>query len=101
ALYSNPPVLIVPGENAKSGKPLLVYTSTILQFGWAYTSKGLPDFAFSPGTINTGGVQYSARVVRRIIGDTVEPKGVGEGEERGELRCGLFRSGRFIRTRLY
>src|SRR5262245_1844803 len=42
---------------------------TILQFGWAYTSKGLPDFAFSPGTINTGGFDFSGGVIRRVMGD--------------------------------
>ncbi|HEU0173481.1 MAG TPA: outer membrane protein transport protein [Blastocatellia bacterium] len=43
--------------------------ATILQFGWAYTSKGLPDAAFSPGTINTGGFDFTAGVIRRIMGD--------------------------------
>jgi long-chain fatty acid transport protein len=42
---------------------------TILQFGWAYTSKGLPDAAFSPGTINTGGFDFSGGVIRRIMKD--------------------------------
>jgi hypothetical protein len=42
---------------------------TILQFGWAYTSKGLPDFAFSPGTINTGGFDFSGGVIRRVMDD--------------------------------
>ena len=44
-------------------------SSTILQFGWAYTSRGLPDAAFSPGTINTGGFDFSGGVIRRIMGD--------------------------------
>jgi hypothetical protein len=43
--------------------------ATILQFGFAHTSRGLPDFAFSPGTINTGGFELSAGVIRRIMGD--------------------------------
>jgi long-subunit fatty acid transport protein len=43
--------------------------ATILQFGWAYTSRGLPDAAFSPGTINTGGFDFSGGVIRRIMGD--------------------------------
>jgi len=42
---------------------------TILQFGWAYTSRGLPDAAFSPGTINTGGFDFTGGVIRRIMGD--------------------------------
>src|SRR5262245_47092103 len=43
--------------------------ATILQFGWAYTNKGLPDAAFSPGTINTGGFDFSGGVIRRTVGD--------------------------------
>ncbi len=43
--------------------------ATTLQFGWAYTSKGLPDAAFSPGTVNTGGFDFSGGVIRRIMGD--------------------------------
>jgi long-subunit fatty acid transport protein len=43
--------------------------ATTLQFGWAYTSRGLPDAAFSPGTINTGGFDFSGGVIRRIMGD--------------------------------
>jgi long-chain fatty acid transport protein len=42
---------------------------TILQFGWAYTSRGLPDAAFSPGTINTGGFDFSGGVIRRAMDD--------------------------------
>jgi long-subunit fatty acid transport protein len=42
---------------------------TILQFGWAYTSKGLPDAAFSPGTINTGGFDFTGGVIRRVMDD--------------------------------
>ena len=43
--------------------------ATTLQFGWAYTSKGFPDAAFSPGTINTGGFDFSGGVIRRTVGD--------------------------------
>src|SRR5262249_7178608 len=53
----------------RTGGLYTLNTSSILQFGWAYTSKGLPDFAFSPGTINTGGFEYSAGVIRRIMDD--------------------------------
>lgn len=42
---------------------------TILQFGWAHTNKGLPDFAFSPGTINTGGFDFTGGVIRRVMDD--------------------------------
>jgi long-chain fatty acid transport protein len=76
--------LVVRDEN--SGQPLVtlkldafdvrsfrtggLYTlnhDTILQFGWAYTSRGLPDAAFSPGTINTGGFDFSGGVIRRVM----------------------------------
>jgi long-subunit fatty acid transport protein len=40
---------------------------TILQFGFAHTNKGLPDAAFSPGTINTGGFDISGGVIRRVM----------------------------------
>jgi long-subunit fatty acid transport protein len=53
----------------RTGALYTLNSSTILQFGWAYTSRGLPDFAFSPGTINTGGFDYSGGVIRRIMGD--------------------------------
>ena len=43
--------------------------ATTLQFGWAYTSKGLPDAARFPGTMNTGGFDFSGGVIRRIMGD--------------------------------
>ena len=43
--------------------------ASTLQFGWAYTNKGLPDAAFSPGTVNTGGFDFSGGVIRRIMGD--------------------------------
>lgn len=53
----------------RTGALYSLNSSTILQFGWAYTSRGLPDAAFSPGTINTGGFDYSGGVIRRIMGD--------------------------------
>jgi long-subunit fatty acid transport protein len=53
----------------RTGALYTLNPDTILQFGWAYTSRGLPDFAFSPGTINTGGFDYSGGVIRRIMGD--------------------------------
>jgi long-chain fatty acid transport protein len=43
--------------------------ATTLQFGWAYTSRGLPDAAFTPGTINTGGFDFTGGVIRRVMGD--------------------------------
>jgi long-subunit fatty acid transport protein len=43
--------------------------ATKLQFGWAYTSKGLPDAAFSPGTVNTGGFDFTGGVIRRVMDD--------------------------------
>src|SRR5262245_1349544 len=53
----------------RTGALYTLNPDTILQFGWAYTSKGLPDFAFSPGTINTGGFDFSGGVIRRVMGD--------------------------------
>lgn len=43
--------------------------ATTLQFGWAYTSRGLPDAAFTPGTVNTGGFDFTGGVIRRVMGD--------------------------------
>jgi len=43
--------------------------ATTLQFGWAYTSNGLPDAAVSPGTINISGFDFSGGVIRRITDD--------------------------------
>jgi long-subunit fatty acid transport protein len=43
--------------------------ATTLQFGWAYTSRGLPDAAFSPGTVNTGGFDFTGGVIRRVMDD--------------------------------
>jgi long-subunit fatty acid transport protein len=43
--------------------------ATVIQFGWAYTSRGLPDAAFSPGTVNTGGFDFAGGVIRRVMGD--------------------------------
>ena len=53
----------------RTGALYTLNSATILQFGFAHTSRGLPDFAFSPGTINTGGFDFSAGVIRRIMGD--------------------------------
>jgi Outer membrane protein transport protein (OMPP1/FadL/TodX) len=53
----------------RTGALYALNSATILQFGWAYTSRGLPDAVFSPGTINTGGFDYSGGVIRRIMGD--------------------------------
>jgi long-subunit fatty acid transport protein len=53
----------------RTGALYTLNSATILQFGWAYTSRGLPDAAFSPGTINTGGFDFSGGVIRRIMGD--------------------------------
>jgi long-subunit fatty acid transport protein len=53
----------------RSGGLYALNRETILQFGWAYTSKGLPNAAFSPGTINTGGFDFSGGVIRRTMGD--------------------------------
>ena len=53
----------------RTGGLYTLNTSTILQFGFAYTSRGLPDFAFSPGTINTGGFDFTGGVIRRIMDD--------------------------------
>src|SRR5262249_28479979 len=52
----------------RTGALYALNSATTLQFGWAYTSRGLPDAAFSPGTVNTGGVGFSGGGVRRIIG---------------------------------
>jgi len=43
--------------------------ATILQFGLAHTNKGFPDAAISPGTVNTGGFDFSVGVIRRTMGD--------------------------------
>jgi outer membrane protein transport protein (OMPP1/FadL/TodX) len=53
----------------RTGALYALNPDTILQFGWAYTSKGLPDAAFSPGTINTGGFDFTGGVIRRVMGD--------------------------------
>jgi long-subunit fatty acid transport protein len=53
----------------RSGGLYALTPATKIQFGWAYTSRGLPDAAFSPGTVNTGGFDFSAGVIRRIMGD--------------------------------
>jgi long-subunit fatty acid transport protein len=53
----------------RTGALYALNPDTILQFGWAYTSRGLPDAAFSPGTINTGGFDFTGGVIRRIMGD--------------------------------
>ena len=53
----------------RTGALYTLNPDTILQFGWAYTSKGLPDAAFSPGTINTGGFDFTGGVIRRVMGD--------------------------------
>jgi long-subunit fatty acid transport protein len=49
----------------RTGGLYTLNSATILQFGWAHTSRGLPDAAFSPGTINTGGFDFTAGVIRR------------------------------------
>jgi long-subunit fatty acid transport protein len=53
----------------RTGALYTLNPATILQFGWAYTSKGLPDAAFSPGTVNTGGFDFTGGVIRRVMGD--------------------------------
>ncbi|MBO0860837.1 MAG: outer membrane protein transport protein [Chloracidobacterium sp.] len=53
----------------RTGGLYALNSATTLQFGWAYTSRGLPDAAFSPGTINTGGFDFSAGVIRRTMGN--------------------------------
>src|SRR5262245_22743041 len=53
----------------RTGALYTLNPSTILQFGFAHTSRGLPDFAFSPGTINTGGFDFTGGVIRRIMDD--------------------------------
>jgi len=51
----------------RTGGLYTLNTSTILQFGFAHTSRGLPDFAFTPGTINTGGFDITGGVIRRVM----------------------------------
>jgi long-subunit fatty acid transport protein len=53
----------------RTGALYALNSATTLQFGWAYTSRGLPDAAFSPGTINTGGFDFTAGVIKRTMGD--------------------------------
>jgi long-subunit fatty acid transport protein len=53
----------------RAGALYTLNSASTLQFGWAYTSKGLPDAAFSPGTINTGGFDFTGGVIQRIAGD--------------------------------
>jgi long-subunit fatty acid transport protein len=53
----------------RTGGLYALNSATTLQFGWAYTSRGLPDAAFSPGTINTGGFDFTGGVIRRVMGD--------------------------------
>jgi long-subunit fatty acid transport protein len=53
----------------RTGALYTLNSATILQFGFAHTSRGLPDFAFSPGTINTGGFDFTSGVIRRVMGD--------------------------------
>jgi long-subunit fatty acid transport protein len=53
----------------RAGGLYTLNSATILQFGWAYTSRGLPDAAFSPGTVNTGGFDFTAGVIRRTVGN--------------------------------
>ena len=53
----------------RAGGLYALNSATILQFGLAHTNKGLPDAAFSPGTVNTGGFDFSAGVIRRTVGD--------------------------------
>ncbi len=53
----------------RSGGLYALNDATILQFGWAYTNKGFPDAVISPGTINTGGFDFSGGVIRRTMDD--------------------------------
>jgi long-subunit fatty acid transport protein len=53
----------------RTGALYFMNPATTLEFGWAYTSKGLPDAAFSPGTVNTGGFDFTAGVIRRTMGN--------------------------------
>jgi long-chain fatty acid transport protein len=53
----------------RAGGLYALNSATTLQFGLAYTSRGLPDAAFSPGTVNTGGFDFSVGVIRRVVGD--------------------------------
>jgi long-subunit fatty acid transport protein len=53
----------------RTGGLYALNSATILQFGFAHTNKGLPDAAFSPGTINTGGFDFTGGVIRRIMDD--------------------------------
>ncbi len=53
----------------RTGGLYALNSATILQFGFAHTNKGLPDAAFSPGTINTGGFDITGGVIRRIMDD--------------------------------
>jgi long-subunit fatty acid transport protein len=53
----------------RTGALYALNSATTLQFGWAYTSRGFPDAAFSPGTINTGGFDFTAGVIKRTKDD--------------------------------
>ncbi len=56
-------------RSVRTGALIELNRTTILQAGWAFTSRGFPNAAISPGTINPGGFDISGGVIRRVTGD--------------------------------
>lgn len=42
--------------------------TTKLQFGWAFTNKGFPAAAITPGTMNVSGFDFSGGIIQRLPG---------------------------------
>jgi long-subunit fatty acid transport protein len=53
-------------KSIRVGSIFDVSRATKVEFGFAWTSDGFPDFAIGPGTINTGGVDISAGISKRF-----------------------------------
>jgi long-subunit fatty acid transport protein len=53
-------------RSVRAGAIYAMSDATKLNFGWAYTSNGIPAAAITPGTINLGGFDISGGIGKRI-----------------------------------
>jgi long-subunit fatty acid transport protein len=55
-------------RSVRAGSIYALSDATKLDFGWAYTSNGIPAAAITPGTINLGGFDVSGGIGKKIGG---------------------------------
>jgi long-subunit fatty acid transport protein len=53
-------------RSIRAGSIFEVSRATKVEFGFAWTNNGFPALAVSPGTINTGGIDFSGGVAKRF-----------------------------------